>query len=198
MPPPVSLSSLHAASLRLPFCPPHFTPLRATSLHLLFCLPRFMPLSFRGTSRFVSLTSRHFTSPLIWLVPLHATSPCLPFCPPHFTPFCPPHFTPLRVASLLSASPHATSCHFASPPVLSASLRATSLYFASPPFFQPHFNSPHLISPVRPPARLSARPPARPPASPQLLWQCFPPKKYGFFRKRPIKQKPQPVSPIPP
>ena len=159
-----------------------------------------MPLSFRGTSRFVRLTSRHFTSPPIWLVPLHATSPCLPFCPPHFTP--------LRVASLLSASLHATSCHFASPPVLSASLRATSrhfasppvlsaslratsLYFASPPFFQPRFNSPHLISPVRPPAR----PPARF-ASASLA--MLPPKKYGFFRKRPIKQKPQPVSPIPP
>ena len=180
-----------------------------------------MPLSFRGTSRFVRLTSRHFTSPPIWLVPLHTTSPCLPFCPPHFTP--------LRVASLLSASLHATSCHFASPPVLSASLRATSrhfasppvlsaslratschfasppvlsaslratsLYFASPPFFQPRFNSPHLISPVRPPDRRPARPPARF-ASASLA--MLPPKKYGFFRKRPIKQKPQPVSPIPP
>ena len=170
-----------------------------------------MPLSFRGTSRFVRLTSRHFTSPPIWLVPLHATSPCLPFCPPHFTP--------LRVASLLSASLHATSCHFASPPVLSASLRATSRHFASPPvlsaslratslrlpFCLPRFAPLHSTS-LRLPSfslasthLISSRPSARPPARfASASLAMLPPKKYGFFRKRPIKQKPQPVSPIPP
>ena len=74
-------------------------------------------------------TSRHFTSPLLFLPhfkPLCATSLHLPFCLPH-----------LMTPSVIFASLHLTSCHFTSP-ILSASLHATSLRLL---FFLHHFTS---------------------------------------------------------
>ena len=128
---PVIFASLHLTSLRLPFFLHHFNSFRATLLRLpsLFTSCHF-------TSRFVRLTSLHFT-PLCFAsrfsASLHATSW-------HFTP------PPVIFTSLHTTSLHLPFClpHFTSPPVLSASLHATSLYFTSPPFFSPHLTSSHL------------------------------------------------------
>ena len=142
-------------------------PLHATSLHPTFSAslqdtlchftsPPILSASLRDTFRYFCLTSRHFTSPILFAF-LHATSLRLLFFMHHFTSLCAtslrilalsmPHFTPLRVASHFSHSLHLISRHFTSPPLFST---FTSLHFASPPVFfslaSPHFTPLHFTS----------------------------------------------------
>ena len=128
-------------------------PLHATSLRLPFCLPHFVTPSVTFAS--LNLTSHHFTSPIL-SASLHTTSLRLLFFMHHFTALCAtslsipslslPHFTPLHVAShfFSLASPHFTPLHFTFHFVRLTSLHFMPLHFAS--FYLPHFVPLHATS----------------------------------------------------
>ena len=136
--PTILSASLRAAFHYFCLTSPHFTPLHFShfvrlasrhftsppvlfaSLHLTLCHfaspPLSFPASLHATSRRPPFFLTRFTS-------FHGTSLHLPFCPPSL------QFTPLHRLPFFSHSLHLISHHFTLPPVLSASLHATSCHF---------------------------------------------------------------------